>query len=136
MRRDLPPISAIVSAHEDRAVPRAKVETRLLGIVRSHRIAQDRGKESIRQARFGRCPGLTYIVGAPDARLALRREAIDVRRQRKDEYRLRLTRMNHDRKSEVARQPIGDRSPLVARIVGAVDPAVVLGEYPVRRFRM
>src|SRR5262245_9165925 len=57
---------------------------------------------------------------------------MNVRSQRKDEHRLRLTRMNHDRESEVTRQAVRDRCPLVTAVIGAVNPAMVLREDPVR----
>ena len=73
---------------------------------------------------------LPGVARAPHARLALRREAGGAAADREDEDRVRLVGVDDDREPEVGRQPLGDRDPGLALVVGAVDAAVVLGEQP------
>src|SRR5215471_11481961 len=98
---------------------RAEVECGCPEPVDVHRVAQD-GEVALllRQPTREPTPRLAAIFAAPHRGRAARTGA---RRPLKghDIYRVSVVRMDHDRKSEVRRQPLSDRSPRVAVVVAA-----------------
>ena len=85
----------------------------------------------LRQAVAARGPADAGVARLVHAHTAVRGDAVDVGRQRDHVRAIRIARVERERESEVGRQAGADVGPGLARVVGAVDPAVELHEHPI-----
>ena len=98
-------------------------------VVRHHRLAQHDDVGIAGQPGRNALPVFATVAAAPDRRLTVDAHAELVALFEHDVDRLRVVRMDDDRKAEAARQfVLADVDPVVAAVVAAIDAAVILLE--------